>query len=432
MNSPWRAALVLLALLIPATTRAVDWIDLSGYIKSFAVGIHPAQFTNPEAAPEQNFIWANNNRARTNLAIHAAEWLGFDASYDLSLRIQDDDLFTGNPFLFMQAASIYRIDDLNPLLWPDDPGKGDHVALLQNLDRLYATVSTPRFDLYVGRQAIAWGSAKAINPTDIIAPFLYTEIDTEDRIGIDAIRLRVPAGALAELDLGYVAGEDFEWKESAAFARGKFYALETDFSLIAMMFRQNAFAGADVTRSIGGAGGWVEAAYVWADASGDGDSTVTRESKDYLRLSAGADYNFGAGVYLFLEYHFNGAGAADPRDYTRNIISNPTAYVDGAVYFFGRQYLIPGLTWQATPLASFAAQVLANLGDGSFLVAPYVEYNATDNLYLSAGGYLPVGDDPTAVPFPGNGGDPDNVIPLFNSEFGAYPAQYYAFLRYYF
>jgi len=87
--------------------------------------------------------------------------------------------------------------------------------VLQNLDRLYATVAAPHFDLYVGRQAIAWGSARAVNPTDIIAPFLYTEIDTEDRVGVDAARLRIPAGALGEIDAAYVGGEDLEWGQSA-------------------------------------------------------------------------------------------------------------------------------------------------------------------------------------------------------------------------
>jgi hypothetical protein len=165
----------------------------------------------------------------------------------------------------------------------------------------------PRFDLFVGRQAIAWGSAKAINPSDIIAPFLYTEIDTEDRVGVDAARLRMAAGSLGEVDLGYVAGDDFKWEESAAFARGKFYAGKTDFALIAMVFRENAMASADVTRAVGGAGTWCEAAYVWAgplDARADSTS-----NNDYLRLSAGADYNFASGIYTFLEYHYNGAGA---------------------------------------------------------------------------------------------------------------------------
>jgi len=259
MTRSGRAALALLlaVTLIPSMSGAADWLELGGYIKSFVVGIHPAQYTNagdlPESARTQDFMWANNNRARLTVAFYPVDWLDFDISYDLSLRIQDDDLFTGDPFSFFQLASVYRVDDLKRRVWPDDPGAGDHVALFQNLDRLYLAVHARRFDLYVGRQVIAWGSARAINPTDIIAPFLYTEIDVEDRIGVDAARLRVPSGSLGEVDIGYVAGEDFEWKESAAFARGKFYALKTDAALIVMAFRENTLAGLDIARAIGGA-----------------------------------------------------------------------------------------------------------------------------------------------------------------------------------
>jgi hypothetical protein len=415
------ATILLLILLIPSTPHAVDWLEFGGYIKSFVTGIHPAQYTNGDAAPQENFLWANNNRFRMNLSLYPAGWFDFNLSYDLSIRIQDDELFTSNPFVFLQTASIYRINDLHLLIWPDNPGDGDYVAFFQNLDRLFATFHAPRFDLYVGRQAIAWGSAKAVNPTDIIAPFLYNEIDIEDRIGVDAARLRVPAGSLGEVDVGYVAGKDFEWKESAVFARGKFYALKTDMTVLTMAFRENLLAGIDVTRSIGGAGAWCEAAYVWARAFEDLDKPV--DENDYLRLSAGADYNFGAGVYTFLEYHYNGAGASDPHDYLVNIVSNPTAYADGAVYLFGRHYLIPGVVWQATALTSVSGQVLANLDDFSCLVAPLVQYNATENLYLSAGGYLALGDNPTAG---------DTAIPTFNSEFGAYPSELYLFLNYYY
>jgi hypothetical protein len=430
MTLPGRAAcVVLVAVLIPSASCAADWLEVGGYIKSFVVGIHPAQYTNLDEAPRQDFLWANNNRARANLALYPTVWFDFNVSYDLSLRIQDNELFVRNPFLFFQVASIYRVDDLNLLVWPDSSDL-DHVALFQNLDRLYATLHARSFDLYVGRQAIAWGSAKSINPTDIIAPFLYTEIDIEDRVGVDAARLRVPAGSLGEVDIGYVAGRDLEWEESAAFVRGKFYALKTDVSLIAMAFREHAMAGFDVTRAIGGAGAWCEAAYVWARAF-DNRSAVGDE-EDYLRLSAGADYNFGAGVYTFLEYHYSGVGATDPQQYVENIAANPTAYADGAVYLFGQQYLIPGVTWQATPLTSLAGQVLANLNDGSFLFAPYLEYNASDNLYLSAGGYVALGENPTAIPVTTFASDDNVVIPSFNSEFGAYPTQYYGFLRYYY
>jgi hypothetical protein len=152
-----------------------------------------------------------------------------------------------------------------------------------------------------------------------------------------------------------------------------------------------------------------------------------------VRLSAGADYNFRAGVYAFLEYHFNGAGVSDPNRYYENIVTNETAYVDGAVYFFGRHYIIPGVAWTITPLNTLFAEAVINLDDGSALFAPVLEYNATDNLYLSLGAYAAIGDIPTAVPVPpGTTEDDDTFVPLFNSEFGAYPGQYFAFLRYYF
>jgi hypothetical protein len=416
--------MVLFTAAVPGVSRAVDWVDVDGYVKSFAVGIHPAQIKNADDKTQQDFMWAINNRARANLSLFFAEWLDFNVSYDLSLRIQDDDMFAANPFLIFQALSIYRADDLKLMIWPDDPGEGDHVAFFQNLDRFYLTVRAPRFDLYIGRQAIAWGSAHAVNPTDIIAPFLYTEIDTEDRIGVDAARLRVPAGSLGEFDVGYVAGEDFEWANSAAFVRGKFYAAKTDFALIGMAFRENAMASIDVTRAVGGAGVWCEAAYVWASVFDDRSSVGS--DNDYLRLSTGADYNFGAGVYTFLEYHYNGAGVNDPQKYLFNLLLNPTAYSDGAVYLFGRHYVIPGLSWQTTPLTVLFVEVLANASDGSFLFAPYFEYNAAENVYLSVGGYGALGKNPEMITV--------GTIDLLqlNSEFGAYPSQYYAFLRYYF
>jgi hypothetical protein len=413
----------LIIALTPRAGRAVDWIEFDGYVKSFVVGIHPAEIENLDESEQQGFLWANNNRLRSNLAFFLSDWLDFDASYDLSLRFQDHDFLAANPFVVFQALSIYRVTDLNRTIWPDEPAAGDQVLLLQNLDRLFFTVRAPQFDLFVGRQAIAWGSAKAINPTDIIAPFLYTEIDVEDRIGVDAARLRMPAGSLGEVDLGYVAGDDFKWSESAAFARVKFYAAKTDVAMIAMVFRENGLAGLDVTRAVGGAGAWCEAAYVWA---GPLDArTDSIGDHDYLRLSAGADYNFATGVYTMCEYHFNGAGQSDPHHYLTNVAANTTAYQDGAVYLLGRHYLIPGVTWQSSPLTTLSLQVMANLGDGSFLFAPYFEYNVTDNLYLSLGGYAAVGDNPESV----NGLAATTIL---NSEFGAYPGQYYAFLRYYF
>lgn len=417
----------ILALTAPRA-RAGDFITLGGYIKSFAVAIDEADLEVFGETETQDWLWANSNRARVNLGLELASWLTVDTSYDLSLRIQDDLLFIEDPLVFFPDFPVYRFADLESRLWPDAPGEGDHAAIYQNLDRLYATVSVPYFDLFVGRQSIAWGSAHAVNPTDIISPFYYDEIDTEDPVGVDAVRLRIPAGPLGEFDAGYVAGKDFEWALSAAFLRSQFYADETDWGLLVMAFRENLMAGLDVARNIGGAGVWCETAYVWADVANnrrDGSRQF-----DYLRLSTGVEYNhnLGNGLYTFVEYHFNNAGAADPDDYVTNARANAAAYVDGTVYLLGRHYIIPGLSYQLNAVVVLSLESLVNLNDGSFLLAPHVEFNFAENLYLSFGGFGAYGSHPELV-FPSFFSDGELLL---HSEFGSYPSQYYTFLQFYY
>jgi hypothetical protein len=264
------------------------------------------------------------------------------------------------------------------------------------------------FDLHIGRQAIAFGSAHVINPTDIIAPYTYNTIAKEERVGVDAIRLKAPTGQLGEFDIGYVFGEDFEYEESAAFISLRSYLLMTDATLMAMMFRENYLLGLDLARSIGGAGAWLETAYVFSEEGSD---------EDYLRLSVGSDYSFTDKLYAYIEYHYNGAGESEPYNYFDNL--GETAYTDGAVYLLAKHYIAPGLTYQITPLLIFSGQALININDGSYLVFPIFEYSFADDIYSEIGAYIGVGDESSNPFFP-------------QSEFGLYPDRYFASLNFYF
>ena len=97
-----------------------------------------------------------------------------------------------------------------------------------------------------------------------------------------------------------------------------------------MGFRENFLIGADLTRSIGGAGFWTEAAYVFAE-----------QKDDYFRGIMGMDYSFTEKLYAFAEYHWNQAGSGDPKEYLS--LLSKTAYIDGSVYLFGEHYLAPGV-----------------------------------------------------------------------------------------
>ena len=87
----------------------------------------------------------------------------------------------------------------------------------------------------------------------------------------------------------------------------------------------------------------------------------------------------------------------------------------------GVHYLAPGFSYQLTPLVSSSSQVLFNLSDLSIWVGPQVEYNIAEDIYLSAGGFLSIGE-------PLENGE----TPEFHSEFGSYPNVIFTSFRAYF
>ncbi|UCG53409.1 MAG: hypothetical protein JSW58_07605 [Candidatus Latescibacterota bacterium] len=417
----WRNRITLIAtLIILMGGTGTQALGIDGYYKNFFVVDHLPEITNLPRDEQQLWIGSVSQRLRVNAFQRLTGLLSVNVSYALVARVQDPAFFDEEPTLFGETSLIgfidaagYRVADLDTTLFPRDPKDIRSFAMFQNLDRLFVTVSVDWFDLYVGRQAIAWGSARVINPTDVIAPFLYTELDTEDRIGVDAARIRVPLGALSEFDAGYVAGEDLEFSESAFFLRGKAYAAKTDLAGLVVGFREHLMIGADVARAIGGASSWLETAYVFAHALG---GTRSSNDDDYLRFSVGCDYSFPRNIYAYIEYHFNQAGTDRTGDYWR-VVQTP-AYLDGSVYLLGEHYLAPGASIQITPLVTLTAQALVNITDPSSLFVPVVEYNIKEDVYLQFGAYLATGKSPE--------------IPVLKSEFGTYPDMIYASFRIYF
>ena len=289
------------------------------------------------------------------------------------------------------------------------------VGIYHNLDRAAVQFSTDFADISIGRDAIAWGAARIINPTDVVAPFNYDQLDTEDRVGVDAVRIRIPVGVLGEVDTGYIFGTNFDFDKSAIFLRTQLNAAETDFSILLLEFQRDLLVGLDIARGIGGAGFWLETAYVFTDPFDDRRIA----SDDYLRTSFGLDYSFSGETYAFIEYHFNGAGTDKPDNYLTNL--DRSAYTRGGVYLLGVHYLAPGISHQLTPLIGISGQMLFNLSDPSTWIAPQIAYNIAEDIHLSVGGFISLGKRPK-----------DDDLTQLQSEFGSYPNLFFSSFRVYF
>jgi hypothetical protein len=415
------AALFLAAVVTaPVATLAFEpEFSVSGYYKNFSVVYDPPVIENLHSTiyPE-NTMGAVSNRLRLNLRVVAGRAL-FDFAYDLSPRIQDWKLYDVDLFVGGPDPKQYRFDDLKNPFYPDERDI-ESFAIFQNLDRALMELRTGPADLILGRQPIAWGSSRAISPSDILAPFRYEELDTEDRTGVDAVRARIPIGFMGEADFGYVFGEDFEAENSAFFARGKYHVLKTDVSVIGLGFRENLMVGLDLARAIGGAGTWFEAAYIAEDVFGDRHG---QDADDFFRDTAGFDYVFRDGTYIFAEYHYSGIGSDDPEDYLDNFMKPVVS--ESSVYLMGKHYLAPGITYSITPLITVTGQALVNLTDFSPLLAPQMEYNIAENIYVSGGAFVGTGNSPTLAD------EGPNIIEL-ESEFGGYPSIFFGAFRVYF
>jgi hypothetical protein len=390
-----------------------DRLSLDGYFKNFSV-VYDPRF--PDNSPPLGSV---SNRLRINARYYLNPAIAFETSYNLIPRIQDNRLFQYSAsFYSTESGSSYRVEDFDSRLYPKKGRAIESFGIYHNLDRALLKIRIKQADIFIGRQAIAWGFSRVINPTDIFIPFIYDELDTEERIGIDALRVRVPIGFMGEFDGGYVFGDEFKFSQSAFYLRGKFNASGTDFSLIALNFKKNIMAGFDLTRAIGGAGFWLEGAYVFPgalDEKADNDP-------DYFRGTIGADYSFGDRTYGFIEYHYNQPGRSEPSEFLSTLLSVP--YRDGGVFLLGEHYIFPGITYQFTPLVIFSGILMYSLSDNSALITPYLEYNIAENFYLAGGAYIGFGKK----------GSYNAVLQQlsFGSEFGDYSDSYFGSFRFYF
>ena len=398
-------------------------IGLSGNLKSYFFAIDPADITHDPSREDTSTEGLAQNKLRLHLLGTLSDSSVFEAAYEVHPVVYDDFTpFMTNMVSGFQTSNAYRVDDFDPQLYPDEDDTGSF-RITQNLDRFSLTLSPGLADFVIGRQPVAFGNARLINPTDVLVPYNFNELDTEERLGVDAVRMRLPVGAMGEIDAGLVFGEDFEAENSAAFMRLRYPVKTTDLTLSAIGFKENFLIGLDAARAVGGAGVWIETAWTWAGLLDDRTS-----QDDYGRASMGVDYNLNwkDGVYVYCEYHYNGASADDPDEYLRQMTK--TAYRDGAVYLLGRHYLGTGAAFQVTPLWTVNLSLLVNPGDRSAYYTGALEYNFSENAYLSLGLNIPQGRNPVIAA----GSAPGTSTVRPQSEFGLYPALYYTSISFYF
>ena len=345
----------------------------SGYCDSFT-GHFKSHGVITADAPTNSMdrsLW--NNQVVTKGFYDLSENLSFEGAYQLDLvhtKSYSSPLNENESLLPYRAIDV----DLNPYVKNYDGGSS--LYLFQNINKLNFSYSVEKYEFILGRQSVSFGSGRVAGPMDIWAPFGITKSDTEDRSGVDSLRLKVPIGEMGQFDSGVVISDSSDQEQIHGFMDLKLSSSDIDYEFNISRFYRNHLTALGLQGYLFGAGIWLEGALNLMD-----------DKKNYLRVTCGAEYSFTPLFVGSFEYHYNGAGQSDSHKYLTDLSDND-GFLEGAVFFLGQNYIIPSVSWAIHPLVSLSSNIIVNLSDMSQYYSLKVEYNLAEDFYIDGGTYV--------------------------------------------
>lgn len=371
-------------------------LDLGGYVNSLT-GVHDTGYDLPEGERRSGF---HGDVIRLKWR---AAW-GDAVVLDVHDRIQSE--VSSSPAGFGSSVAGFGVSAPPghsvhlESVWIDD----ERLRLLHDLDRLSVTVYSSLADVTIGRQAITWGTSLLFPVADLWAQFSPFELDTEEKPGVDAVRiLSYPT---SELQIDAVVADRGRGYGASAALRATWSLSKMDVYAAAGRLWEEAVAMGGVTWPFDT---WTLRGEAVASRNLDTDRWLTP------RFTIGVD-RLGSPLSLTAEYHFNGLGAGSAEGYLDRLQGKP--FARGETYFLGRQYLGLSATVAVDPQERIhvSATVLANLADPSEALLPVVTWDVGRSARLSLGGLVGLGDTPTF----------DGDVPQIRSEYGTYGSLGYA------
>jgi hypothetical protein len=289
--------------------------------------------------------------------------------------------------------------------WPQAPANEtlhvDRLSELLSVERLYLDIYLPGVDLRVGRQALFWGSALILNPTDPFPELLVAE-PWRPRRGTNAVRATF--AFVDDLDLTAVLATSDLFSAVRAAGRLRARLGGTDLAIVAAWRGDDndGIVGVDL-RGTFGVGFWLEASYHLGE-------------RYYEQLALGLDYSFPVldGLVVAVQYYRNGGGGvAGPTSVLSSGITPPTCDLpDGspvpsgalgglmggshapapavfAPLLRGKNYLMAGLSEAFLPELSASVTMLQNLDDGTGFLVPTVSARPTGWLEIAGSAQIP-------------------------------------------
>jgi hypothetical protein len=286
------------------------------------------------------------------------------------------------------------------------------------VDRAVVTAHLPYVDITLGRQPITFGSAYFFTPMDLVAPFSPATIDREYKPGVDAFRADLYFGSATRITA--VAAYADEWTLDGMIVAGyaRTNVAGSDIGLFVAETRGDLVVGLDLATDAYGVG-----------LRGEATATFPENETDdaFIRAVAGTDVILPANASLTGELYWQSLGADDPSEYLA--VTSGERFARGELYLAGQLYAAAAFAWELNPLIRPGVAAIVNLRDGSLLVSPSLGWSVSDEVSVSLGAQLTLGERPEDIS-PMDLVNPDGtpkseqeIGTLFvpRTEFGLYP-----------
>ena len=346
-------------------------------------------------------------RLRLGLRARPVPWLNLEIAYEHRARVESENpgFGSGTGILMNDVHAPFRLAQVDePLVEIDDTFSHRH-----ELDRAFAAVDLGRAEVLVGRQAVGWGRGVLFGAVDIFAPFTPLESDREWRRGIDAVRARLPLTDLISLDAVFAAGES--WETSALVGRLHGYLGDVDGELIFGKRYEDTLYGATASLPLWAAELHGEVAFFHTSEPVP-DGGVFGTDDLVMKALVGGSYSLDAGrqVLFVIEYHYSGFGVRDIDDLLLYRLDE--AYMERAMrgdsQILGRHSGALQITYGIDGTVPVNLSWIFSPVDGSGVLTAGVTWVFSDDVTLTASGYIPHGAGPE-----------DGTL---RSEYGATPA----------
>jgi hypothetical protein len=342
----------------------------------------------PELFPERDLA-ATFFRLRLEPRLRPSSAVTIGVAYEHRLWTESAPGLAAAAALPAMTPAPYRIRQVAATIAGSTSYRWQH-----ELDRAFVALHAGRAEITVGRQAIGWGRGVIFGAVDLFAPFSPLEADREWRRGVDALRLDLGLGRRASLDLVAALGDDVDRSLLGARLRG--YAGDVDLELLAGRRARDLFAGATGSAAVGDAEVHAELAVFRAPEPLPAGGLAG----DRLALKAvvGASSNFtvGNGLYLLVELHHSGLGAARPEDVVPLLLQ--PAFRErverGDTQILGRWAACLMASTEVSPELSLSLLWLQSPTDGSGVLSPSASAALGDRLQVALSAYLPWGAGP--------------------------------------